>query len=422
MQRGIRKLFVVGLAALVAIVAWPVQLFARPAPLQLAVGSRRADVRDEMTARYHALDRPAPHAQVFAPSPFTGALAAAFASTVWWLRSHPEAHQPLFGRLIGERELAIALDRAVRIAVTRGMTALAWDDPPSPMLLARATDAALTATRNACNPADEPTIAEPYVPDSQRDAAVVVALDTEALALRPRDHVELTLRTRDHDTQLAAINVALGTVLQSSSDRANDVSAMLLRVLPYWWQTRGALEQRDLGPRGPHFLHANFWIASDAPSWKRTDEHGRLHGEAESALAWRDGWSLSYLLGIPVAPRVAHGQFTVGDIHATRNVELRRLLVEMYERGDHGRYARDAGAEVIDTDVDVHGHPRELLRVAQPGDEPYVAVRVTNTTAEPDGYHKRYTLRVPPHITTCRDAVAWTFGLPTSDYAPEFES
>jgi Domain of unknown function (DUF6745) len=218
--------------------------------------------------------------------------------------------------------------------------------------------------------------------------------------------------------------VALWAVLQSSPDRANDVSAFLLRVMPFWWQTRGPVDRRDVGgdTTGPRFLHPEFWIVSAPPSALHRDERRRLHREGGPAVAWRDGWSLSYLRGIVVAPRLALGEFTIGDIHSTKNVELRRLLVEIYERGAPGRYVRDAGAHVVDADVDALGHPRRLLRIDQPGDEPYVAVEVTNSTEEPAGYHRRYTLRVPPTIETCREAVAWTFGLAAHDYAPEFET
>jgi hypothetical protein len=40
-----------------------------------------------------------------------------------------------------------------------------------------------------------------------------------------------------------------------------------------------------------------------------------------------------------------------------------------------------------------------------------VLVEVVNATQEPDGWHRRYYLRVPPSIRTARAAVAWTFGI-----------
>ncbi len=43
-----------------------------------------------------------------------------------------------------------------------------------------------------------------------------------------------------------------------------------------------------------------------------------------------------------------------------------------------------------------------------------------------DRYRNRdfhsYFLRVPPHIETAKEAVAWTFGLREREYAPEQES
>ena len=47
-----------------------------------------------------------------------------------------------------------------------------------------------------------------------------------------------------------------------------------------------------------------------------------------------------------------------------------------------------------------------------------MAVRVINSTPEPDGSFKRYLLRVPPDITTAKAAVAWTFGKKPDEYLP----
>ena len=94
----------------------------------------------------------------------------------------------------------------------------------------------------------------------------------------------------------------------------------------------------------------------------------------------------------------------------------------MYERGDPGRFIRDADADVLAFDYDRLGNRRRLLRFALWGDEPYVAVEVTNSTPEPDGSHKYYILRVPPTVTTCREAVAWTFGMTADEYDPERET
>ena len=47
----------------------------------------------------------------------------------------------------------------------------------------------------------------------------------------------------------------------------------------------------------------------------------------------------------------------------------------------------------------------------------WAAVEVRNGTAEPDGTHKTYFLRVPSQMRTAREAVAWTYGLMAEEYA-----
>src|SRR5262249_31159925 len=55
-------------------------------------------------------------------------------------------------------------------------------------------------------------------------------------------------------------------------------------------------------------------------------------------------------------------------------------------------------------------------------EEPLVMVKVVNSTPELDGSYKDYLLRVPPNITTAKEAVAWTFGLSPEEYSPIFQS
>jgi len=48
--------------------------------------------------------------------------------------------------------------------------------------------------------------------------------------------------------------------------------------------------------------------------------------------------------------------------------------------------------------------------------------KVLNSSAEPDGTYKTYFLQVPPDMTTCKEAIAWTFRMNVDDYFPEQES
>ena len=97
-------------------------------------------------------------------------------------------------------------------------------------------------------------------------------------------------------------------------------------------------------------------------------------------------------------------------------------MIERYRRGDeiHGAAAfmRDASAKRLDHD-ERYG---TLWRRNIPEDEPIVMVEVMNSTPSSDGSFKRYWLRVPPTMTTAREAVAWTFNVPAEQYAPEVET
>jgi hypothetical protein len=76
---------------------------------------------------------------------------------------------------------------------------------------------------------------------------------------------------------------------------------------------------------------------------------------------------------------------------------------------------------IIESDLDVFGEPRRLWRSGQflPT---AVYVEVADATPGPDGVRQRYWLRVPPNITTCRAAVAWSFGLTAEEYRPVVET
>jgi hypothetical protein len=107
--------------------------------------------------------------------------------------------------------------------------------------------------------------------------------------------------------------------------------------------------------------------------------------------------------GVPVTERVAFRPetLTVGEILAERNAELRRVMLERF---GFQRFMEEAGAEVIDRDRDAGGE-RQLLRLKLEGDEDLVCVSVSCPSTG-----RRYLLRVPPTMRTCRQAVAWTAG------------
>jgi hypothetical protein len=115
-----------------------------------------------------------------------------------------------------------------------------------------------------------------------------------------------------------------------------------------------------------------------------------------------------------VSEQVINGEFTSIDIDREPNAEIRRCMIEKFGAD---RYLIDAAAR------EVHRDDWGILyRQELPGDEDLCMVKVLNATPQPDGSFKNYWLRVPPHVQTAHEAVAWTFGKDVTDYRPMLET
>jgi hypothetical protein len=119
--------------------------------------------------------------------------------------------------------------------------------------------------------------------------------------------------------------------------------------------------------------------------------------------------------GVGVTERIAFhpDTLTVEEILAEPNAEVRRVMLE---RVGFEWFFEHARAEALDQDRD-SGGPRRLLRVPLPGDEPLVCLSVCCPSTG-----RRYVLRVPPGMKTCRQAAAWMAGLDPDDYRPVVET
>ncbi len=105
-------------------------------------------------------------------------------------------------------------------------------------------------------------------------------------------------------------------------------------------------------------------------------------------------------------------RLTVDMIVTERNTEVRRRLMEKY---GFQRFMERVGAGVIARDT--YG---ELLNWNWgSGRGNHVAVKVINSSPEPDGTFKTYILPVPPDMKTPREAIAWTFGMQAHEYKPK---
>ncbi|HEY8723407.1 MAG TPA: hypothetical protein VIL92_06055 [Gaiellaceae bacterium] len=147
----------------------------------------------------------------------------------------------------------------------------------------------------------------------------------------------------------------------------------------------------------------------------------RLHSDDGPAVVFPDGWGVWSVHGVRVTQQIVEAPetLTVAQILAEENAEVRRVMMDRF---GFDKLLEQADAALVDADVDQFGQPRELWRLDLSDDEPLVMVRVVNSTAEPDGHFKSYTLRVPPDMGTCQQAVAWTYGMAADEYAPAVET
>ncbi len=168
-------------------------------------------------------------------------------------------------------------------------------------------------------------------------------------------------------------------------------------------------------------FYQDLALVCELPTYATLDSEHRFHNEIGPALRFSDDFSVYVWHGRRVTDEIIErpSSITIDRIENEPNVEIRSILVERY---GISKFLKDSGAKKIHEDE--YGILyRKRFESSDPFlDEPLVVVRVHNATPEPDGFHKQFFLRVPPNITTAKEAVAWTFGLDSDDYAPQIET
>ena len=167
---------------------------------------------------------------------------------------------------------------------------------------------------------------------------------------------------------------------------------------------------------GWYWPFAGACVLTERPSALHRDERGRLHAPDAAAVQYPDGWGVYAWHGVRVAEAIILHPETISvlQIQQEPNAEIRRVLLDRY---GFDRYLTDSGA------LPIHATERgTLYRCEIPNDEPLVMVRVQNSTPEPDGHSKFYTLRVPPTITDVDEALGWMFNMPAPAYQPVIET
>jgi hypothetical protein len=173
---------------------------------------------------------------------------------------------------------------------------------------------------------------------------------------------------------------------------------------------------------------------TERPLCLHRDERNRLHFETGPAIAWGDGFGIYAWHGTRVPRQVieAPESLTAEQITAEQNVEVRRVMIE---RIGAERYLELAGAKMVSRD-----DWGTLWRAERPGDSPYLAVELLNSTPEPDGSTHRYFIRVPGTAdqparrclvckvdiakvpTTPLEALGWGYHVCAAHYQPAVQS
>jgi hypothetical protein len=157
-------------------------------------------------------------------------------------------------------------------------------------------------------------------------------------------------------------------------------------------------------------------LVSNRPQILSCDQRGRLHHQSTAALSFADGRDLYSWFGVTCPREIIEepDKITITRIETEENAEIKRILIDRF---GVQRYLTESN------NAKVHEDEFGTLYVKRvDASEPIAMVRVTNSTPESDGTYKEYFLRVPPTVTTAREAVAWTFNLDSEDYNPGVET
>jgi hypothetical protein len=147
--------------------------------------------------------------------------------------------------------------------------------------------------------------------------------------------------------------------------------------------------------------------------------NGRLHRSNGPAVITPNGTRMYYWKGVQIDSETwaNKDRMAAHEILGIENIEVRRAVIEMV---GYEAFLEKANAKAVDTDKDTGAI---LYRVEMPFDdeaEPLVVVRVKDGTTLYDengeAYRKQYFLRVPPNMTACKDAIAWTFKMTPEQY------
>ena len=331
--------------------------------------SDRTKCREAVKGLYEAAGLPQPKHIVFVSSPFVLRFAGGFAAAIWWLRKNKKT------------------------AATR--------------------DATYAATYAATDAATSDLSRWYVLKEKQSETAAKLRLGN--FGLQCAINVWRMWSGGNHWSAWAGFLSFFRHVVKLPIDYSK-------------WQHWETLTEHS----GPRIMHPEFCMISDRPEVLLVDERNRPHCDTGPFCRWRDGSALYSVHGVRLPAWIIERKqdITIAKIDAEQNMEIRRVMIDMYRSGI-ADYILDSGA--VATQEDDYG---TLYRKEVTGDDPIVMVKVINSTPEPDMSFKTYWLRVSPELRpllgngkmgnpqklTARNAVAASFGKYGEDYEPTIES
>lgn len=327
-----------------------------------------------------------------------------------------------------------------------------WDRPGLEHRIGRVTDSIgltrpLGGIRNAVESALRSTHQEAG-PAPRKDFEAGDALSAATLLLGDgyEELVGMVGQELAMEAVQASLTGALASVLDTSRSAPDAIRAMdtpawdpLLALLGLYGSPElppgstlsiGPERRRQIGDRLALARSGCAWwaleglaIIAEPPTTLQLDDAHLLHGELGPAVAYEDDLAIWAWHGIAVPRFVieAPEQISVRTILDEPNQEVRRVMVD---RMGYERLIKESGATLISEE---DAGKLWQIPVAIAGDagsrpEELRVVEVVNSTPEPDGTYRHYFLRVPPHLRSAHEAVAWTFGLGGREYAPGIQT
>lgn len=161
--------------------------------------------------------------------------------------------------------------------------------------------------------------------------------------------------------------------------------------------------------------HIGWWtplkdvvIMQHKPLEIHRDEEGVLHNTEGPAIKYRgedQTCNIYRVHGVAVTKDIIERNFNANDIENEENVEVRRVMIELY--GEE-KYLMETKSEEVHSDDFGTLYKKDVK-----DDEPIYMVKVVNSTPEPDGSFKDYFIRVDPNayggLKTAKAAVASTW-------------